>query len=74
MSNWLNFRKVKDWAVENVDATDCSRMCSRCEKTWVQIREEGRGEEYLHMMDAAKKTPCGLPFEFVCDPCNNKNS
>ena len=74
MGKWINFRKVKDWAVENVGATDCSSKCHECEKTWVQIRNEDRGEEYLHMIDAKVKTPCGIPFNFVCDTCYQQNT
>lgn len=71
---WLNFRKIKDWATENADATDCSRLCSGCEKTWPFIRSEGRGEEYLHMVvvEKGQETPCGLPFKFYCDTCYQK--
>ena len=71
MAEWRNFRMIKDWAVENAGATDCSRKCHSCEKTWAEINKEGRGDEYLHMIDLPKgeATPCGIPFKFLCNSC-----
>lgn len=71
MREWLQFRKIKDWAKENAGATDCSKECATCKKTWAVIVSEGRGDEYVNMrqLPAEKKTPCGNPFEFHCDQC-----
>ena len=69
MSNWLNFNTVQRWAIDNAGATDCTKACAKCKKTWHQIKLEGRGEEMIHMMSVEKKTPCGMNIEIVCNTC-----
>lgn len=72
MKNWLNFSTIKRWSVDNAGATDCTKECSGCKKSWAKLVYEGRGSEPVHMLMAEKKTPCGQAFEMVCDTCLQK--
>jgi len=69
MKDWINFSTIKRWAADNAGATDCTKECARCKKSWPQLVYEGRGSEAVHMLMAEKKTPCGQAFEMVCDTC-----
>ena len=71
MPNWINFSTVKKWAADNAGATDCSAKCHVCEKEWKTIREEGRGDESVEMIELpiGERTPCGLPYKFLCHTC-----
>jgi hypothetical protein len=71
MSNWINFSTVSKWDEQNYGSTDCSTKCRVCEKTWHDIKLEGRGDESIHMIELKPedKTPCGLAYAFECDTC-----
>lgn len=71
MPNWINFSTVEKWSQQNPGSTDCSTKCRKCDKTWHQMKLDGRGDEAVHMIELKpeEKTPCGLAFAFECNTC-----
>jgi hypothetical protein len=72
MANWENFTTVKEWIKDSPEGVECAKSCHKCQKTFASMNAEGRGEESIHMVDAVKIGPCGLPFNFECDQCYQK--
>lgn len=72
MPNWINFSTIKQWASDNAGVTDCSSKCATCEKEWKDMRDAGRGDEAIHMIELplGERTPCQLPYKFVCNDCH----
>lgn len=68
MPNWIGFSTALKWSKDNAGATDCSAKCAICEKEWKDLVKEGRGDEAVHMIELKpdERTPCGLPYKFIC--------
>ena len=71
MANWLRFKTISEWSVDNADSTDCSSRCARCDQKWHDLKTQGKGDMYVHMLQLPQGsyTACQMPYEFVCDDC-----